>query len=116
MDYIHLSQNIGVDTMINKKLIAANFIFRYIREGHVIAITSIHGADAEILEFVVKKNCKITKKPLSELQFPRTAIVGGVIRRGKAYITMGDFQFEENDRAVVLSKPECIHKVEDFFK
>ena len=33
IDYIHLSQNIGVDTMINKKLIAANFIFRYIREG-----------------------------------------------------------------------------------
>jgi trk system potassium uptake protein TrkA len=116
MDYIHLSQNIGVDTMINKKLIAANFIFRYIREGHVIAITSIHGADAEILEFVVKKECKITRKPLSELRFPRTAIVGGVIRRGKAYITMGDFQFEEHDRVVVLSKPECIHKVEDFFK
>ncbi len=33
MDYIHLSQNIGVDTLINKKLIAANFIFRYIRKG-----------------------------------------------------------------------------------
>ncbi len=116
MDYIHLSQNIGVDTMINKKLIAANFIFRYIREGHVIAITSIHGADAEILEFVVKKDSKITKKPLSQLRFPKTAIVGGVIRRGKAFITMGNFLFEENDRVVVLSKPECIHKVEDFFK
>jgi trk system potassium uptake protein TrkA len=31
VDYIHLSQNIGVDTLINRKLIAANFIFRYIR-------------------------------------------------------------------------------------
>ena len=28
IDYIHLSQSIGVDTLINKKLIAANFIFR----------------------------------------------------------------------------------------
>ncbi|MEM1137325.1 MAG: Trk system potassium transporter TrkA [Bacteroidota bacterium] len=116
MDYIHLSQNIGVDTMINKKLIAANFIFRYIREGHIIAITSIHGADSEILEFVVKRDSKITRKPLSELKFPKTAIVGGVIRRGQAFITMGNFCFEENDRVVVLSKPECIHKVEDFFK
>ncbi|MGB0807167.1 MAG: Trk system potassium transporter TrkA, partial [Salibacteraceae bacterium] len=33
VDYIHLSQNIGVDTLINRKLIAANFIFRYIRKG-----------------------------------------------------------------------------------
>ena len=41
MDYIHLSQNIGVDTMINKKLIAANFIFRHVRQGEIVAITSI---------------------------------------------------------------------------
>ena len=33
IDYIHLSQSIGVDTLINKKLIAANFIFRHIRKG-----------------------------------------------------------------------------------
>ncbi|MBX2841753.1 MAG: Trk system potassium transporter TrkA [Flammeovirgaceae bacterium] len=116
MDYIHLSQNIGVDTMINKKLIAASFIFRYIREGQVIAITSIHGVDAEILEFVVNKDSKITKKPLKNLEFPKTAIVGGVIRDGKGLITMGDFCFQENDRVVVLSRPECIHKVEGFFK
>jgi trk system potassium uptake protein len=116
MDYIHLSQNIGVDTMINKKLIAANFIFRYIREGNVITITSIHGVDAEILEFVVKKGAKITTAPLKELRFPKTAIVGGVIRNGKSYITFGDHLFQPNDRVVVLSRPESIHQVEAFFK
>ncbi|MDW7694970.1 Trk system potassium transporter TrkA [Flammeovirgaceae bacterium SG7u.111] len=116
MSYIHLSQNIGVDTLINKKLIAANFIFRYIREGQVVTITSIHGVDAEILEFVVKEDSKIISAPLKDLEFPKTAIVGGVIRKGKGHITMGDFTFEPNDRVVVLSKPECIHKVEDFFK
>jgi trk system potassium uptake protein TrkA len=116
MDYIHLSQNIGVDTMINKKLIAANFIFRYIREGNVITITSIHGVDAEILEFVVKKDTRITTAPLKDLKFPKSAIIGGVIRNGRSYITLGDFTFRPKDRVVVLSKPECIHQVEDFFK
>jgi len=116
MDYIHLSQNIGVDTMINKKLIAANFIFRYIREGNVIAITSIHGVDAEILEFVVKNGSKITSAPLKALHFPKNAIVGGVIRNGKGYVTLGNFEFKVNDRVVVLARPDCIHTVEDFFK
>jgi len=116
MDYIHISQNIGVDTLINKKLIAANFIFRYIREGNVIAITSIHGVDAEILEFVVKEGSRILEKPLKELEFPKSAIVGGVIRSGMGYVTMGNFEFLPNDRVVVLSRPECIHKVEDFFR
>jgi trk system potassium uptake protein TrkA len=116
IDYIHLSQNIGVDTMINKKLIAANFIFRYIRQGEVISLTSIHGVDAEILEFIVKAGSKITQKEIKSLQFPKGAIIGGVGRNGVGQTTMGDFQFRPKDRAVVLCKPDCIHQVEEFFK
>ncbi|UII21846.1 Trk system potassium transporter TrkA [Fulvivirga ligni] len=116
IDYIHLSQNIGVDTMINKKLIAANFIFRYIRKGDVISLTSIHGVDAEILEFIVKAGSKITTREIKALEFPPGAIIGGVVRNGVGYTTMGDFQFRPKDRAVVLCRPECIHAVEEFFK
>ncbi|MTI22035.1 Trk system potassium transporter TrkA [Fulvivirga sp. RKSG066] len=116
IDYIHLSQNIGVDTMINKKLIAANFIFRYIRQGEVISLTSIHGVDAEILEFIVKAGSKITEREIKDLEFPKGAIIGGVVRNGVGYTTMGDFQFRPKDRAVVLCRPTCIHKVEEFFK
>ncbi len=116
IDYIHLSQNIGVDTLINKKLIAANFIFRYIRRGQVVSLTSIHGVDAEVLEFEVQENSKITKKILGEINFPSNAVVGGVIRNGAPFTAMGDFEFEPKDRVVVLSRPDCIHSVEAFFK
>lgn len=116
IDYIHLSQNIGVDTMINKKLIAANFIFRYIRKGEVLNLTSIHGVDAEILEFEVKPDSKILADELRNLDFPKTAVVGGVIRRGKGHTVRGTFRFEPKDRVVVLTRPECLHKVESFFK
>ena len=115
MDYIHLSQNIGVDTMINKKLIAANFIFRHIRQGEIVDLTSIHGVDAEILEFEVKESSKITMQELRNLEFPKTAIIGGVIRDGKGYTTPGNFIFQPKDRVVVLAKPEAINKVEDLF-
>ena len=115
MDYIHLSQNIGVDTMINKKLIAANFIFRHVRQGEIVAITSIHGVDAEILEFEVKPDSKITEHQLRDLQFPKNAIIGGVIRDGKGFTTSGNFRFKPKDRVVVLTKPECIQKVESYF-
>lgn len=115
MDYIHLSQSIGVDTMINKKLIAANFIFRHVRQGEIVSITSIHGVDAEILEFEVQENSKITEHQLRNLQFPKSAIIGGVIRDGKGLTTPGGFKFQPKDRVVVLSKPECIKKVESYF-
>ncbi|MEQ9443736.1 MAG: Trk system potassium transporter TrkA [Cyclobacteriaceae bacterium] len=116
MDYIHLSQNMGVDTMINKKLIAANFIFRYIREGDVVSITGIHGVEAEILEYEVNNNCKITNRRLRNLSFPGDAIIGGVIRDGKGHIALGNFEFENNDRVVVLSQRDALSEVEKFFK
>ena len=116
IDYIHLSQNVGVDTMINKKLIAANFIFKYIRQGEVLDVTSIHGVDAEILEYEVTETSKIVEKELKEIDFPKSAIVGGVIRKGQGHTTTGGFQFKPKDRVVVLSKPECMAKVESLFK
>lgn len=115
VDYIQLSQNIGVDTMINKKLIAANFIFRYIRKGDIVNLTSIHGVDAEVLEFIVKSDSKIIGDTLRELNLPDAVIVGGVIRKEKAIIPTGDFQFMPKDRAVVLCKPEAIQQVEEYF-
>ncbi len=115
VDYIHLSQSIGVDTLINKKVIAANFIFRYVRKGEVVDLTSIHGVDAEILEFEVGEHAKILEKELRELDFPKTAIVGGVIRDGRGIAVRGNFEFKPYDKVVVLSKPECVRKIERFF-
>lgn len=115
MDYIHLSQNIGVDTMINKKLIAANFIFRHIRKGEVVSLTSLHGVDAEVVEFEVHEGSPVIGKVLKGINFPKSAIVGGVIRNGKSYTPNGDFRFEVMDHVVVVAQPECIHKVESYF-
>ena len=53
MDYFQLSHSIGIDTLINKKLLAANNIFRYIRKGEVVAMTKLNNMNAELLEFVV---------------------------------------------------------------
>ena len=36
VDYFELTKSIGVDTLINKKLLTANSIFRYVRKGKVV--------------------------------------------------------------------------------
>lgn len=115
-EYTHISQNIGVDTLINKKLIAANNIFRFVRKGQVEAITSFHGVDAEIIEFVVHKANQLTRKPLKDLHFPKTALIGGVIRGEDSLIPNGDFQLQLNDKVIVFALPEAIPKVEQLFR
>ncbi len=116
IDYIHLSQAIGIDTLINKKIIAASNIFKYVRKGQVSSVANLHGVDAEIIEFIVKKNSKITKAPIKDLNFPKTANISGVIRDKKGIIPFGSFQFSEGDKAIVFSLTESIHKIERYFQ
>ena len=115
-EYVHISQNIGVDTLINRKLIAANNIFRYVRKGKVEAITSLHGVDAEVIEFVVQKNNQLTRKPLRDLPFPDSALIGGVIRGEESHLPDGDFQLQVEDKVIVFTLPEGIAKVEQLFR
>jgi len=115
MDYYQLSHSIGIDTLINKKLLAANNIFRYIRKGEVVAMTKLTNMNAELLEFVVKPNSKITNKLIKDLDFPRSAIFGGVIRDGNGLIPLGSFRIEAGDRVVVCCLPRSISEVETFF-
>lgn len=116
VNYTHISQHIGIDTIINKKLIAANSIFRFIRKGKVKAIASLHGVDAEIIEFVIHKSNRLLKHPIRDLHFPRMSIIAGVIRNEKSFLPNGDFRFELDDKVIVLALPEAIHQVEEIFK
>lgn len=115
IDYFELSHSIGIDTIINKKLLAANSIFRYIRRGEVVAMTKLNNMDAELLEFIVKPTSKISNKRIKDLDFPRSAIIGGVIRNGEGITALGDFKIVSGDRIVVCCLPQSIKKVESFF-
>ena len=116
MDYMNISQTIGINTLINKKLLAAGSIFKHIRKGEVLALANLHNIDAEVFEFEVKPNSRVTKKPISQLKFPREAVFGGIIRDGKAMMSFGSFQILSGDKAIVFCLPDAISKVEELFK
>lgn len=115
VDYSKISQAIGIDTVVNKKLLAANNIFKYIRKGDVLDITTLNNLNVEILEFNVRENSLITKKIIRELDFPRGAIIGGVVRNGEGVIALGDFKIQADDKVVVCCFPDCISRVEKLF-
>lgn len=115
MDYFQLSQSIGIDSLINKKLLAANAIFRYVRRGKIVAMTKLANMNAELLEFMVTKNSKVLNKQIRDLNFPSNAIIGGVIRSGKGIIALGDFRIEEGDRMVICCLPQALDTVGKLF-
>lgn len=115
MDYFELSHSIGIDTLINKKLLAANNIFRFVRKGEVLAMTKLNNMNAEILEFEVMPTSKICNQVIKNIDFPRSAIIGGVIRNDEGLIALGDFKIKPFDKIVVCCLPKAIKSVEKLF-
>ena len=115
MDYFQLSHSIGIDTLINKKLLTANTIFRYIRRGEVVDMTTLTNMNAEILEFIVKPESKVNGLNIRDIDFPRSATIGGVIKNGEGTIVLGDYTIDAGDRVVVCCLPRAIRKVESLF-
>jgi trk system potassium uptake protein TrkA len=116
MDYIDISQTIGIQSLINKKLIAASNIFRHIRKGEILALANLHNIDAEVFEFEVNENSKVTEERIRDLRFPREAVFGGIIRGEKAIMARGNEQIQVGDKVIVFCLPEAISIVESLFK
>jgi trk system potassium uptake protein TrkA len=116
LDYINLAERLGIDTIINKKLIAANHIYHYTLTGSVSTVRHLAATEAEVLEFIVSSKSKIIERPLSEINFPKDAIIGGYIRDKTGYIPTGSSWIQTNDHVIVFAMPSAIKEVSSFFK
>jgi len=115
IDYIDISQNIGIDTIINKKLITASYIVRFTMDAEVRSIRCLSGIDAEVMELLAKPGSAVTRKPLRLLKVPSGSLIGGIIRGEESFIATGDFQIMEGDHVVVFALPNALQKVEKLF-
>lgn len=115
IEYIEIAQNIGIDTIINKKLITASYINRHTMKGNVTNVKCLSGINADAIELVAMANSPVTRKPIKKLKMPEGAIIGGIVRGDESFIAIGDLQIEENDKVVVFSMPYALHKVNQLF-
>jgi len=115
MEYINLAENIGIDTIINKKISAASRIFRHTTNPNVTQVKYMTGTEAEVIEFNVPENAKITKGTLRSLDFPKNSIVGGGTRDGVPFIATGDTIIKPNDKVVVFTLPSAYDRLSKFF-
>ena len=115
IDYIEISKSIGIDAIINKKLITASYIVRFTMDAEVTSIKCLSGIDAEVLEFVVKPGAYVTKRPIHKINVPKGSIIGGIVRGMESYIAVGDFQIKEGDKVVIFALPGAMNKIQELF-
>ena len=115
IDYIGFAEKIGIGGVINKKLLAASYIYRYTMNAEVSHVKCLTATDAEALEFTAKEGSKVTKSIISDLDFPKEATIGGFIRHDQGYIASGNSQINPGDKVVVFTRPIAIKKLSKFF-
>ena len=115
LNYINLAESIGIDTIINKKLVTASNIFRFTMSTDVQAIKCLTGSDAEVLEFIVKPNSPATKVRIKDLGLPEDTIIGGIVRGDKVFIAVDNMEIIPYDRVVVFAMPGSVGKVGYYF-
>ena len=115
MEYINLAENTGIDTIINKKISAASRIFRHTTNPNVTQVKYMTGTEAEVMEFNVPLNAKITRGTLRGIDFPKDAIIGGGTRDGVPFIATGDTIIKANDKVVVFTLPSAYEKISKLF-
>lgn len=116
IEYIRLAESMGVDAIINKKLITAGRIYKFTLSNKVRFIKYMSGTNAEVLEYIVAPDTAITKHMLKDMNFPKNAIIGGIIRGNEAIIAVGDTQIQAYDRVAVFALPEAVKEVDKFFR
>ncbi|NOR75677.1 MAG: Trk system potassium transporter TrkA [Draconibacterium sp.] len=114
--YMNLAEQMDIGTIVNKKLNAASYIYKFTLNAAISKVKCLTASDAEVFEFIAKPGAKITQKPIKDLNFPCEAKIGGIIRGSSGYIANGDTHIQDGDKVVVFTLPSGIKKIEKFFK
>ncbi len=116
LGYFDMATDLDVGTIINKKMIAASHIYQMLLKSDVDNVKMLSFADADVAEFVVKPNSKVTKKPIMELDIPYGVNLGGMIRDGKSMLISGKTQIQAGDKVVAFCIGNTLKKLDKLFK
>jgi trk system potassium uptake protein TrkA len=115
-DFLDIMQAVDIDVPVSPRMMIAGTILRMVHRREIISLDLVEGGDAEVVEFKVPARARVLKHPLNKLRFPRTAIIGAVMRGDETFVPGGEFQFEEGDRTLVFALAEALPGLERMFR
>ncbi len=115
IDYISMAESLDIGTVINKKMIAASHIYQMMLDADVSNVKCLTFANADVAEFKVKKDSRITQKAIKDMGLPKGITIGGMIRNGEGMLVTGNTIIQPGDHVVVFCLEKMIKKAEKFF-
>lgn len=115
IDYIQLAESLDIGTIINKKMLAASYIYQYTLDADVHNVKCLTHVDAEVVELTAKEDSPITKGKIMDIKLPKDLFIGGVVREGKGFIANGHTEIQAGDDVIVFCLSSSFHKLDKLF-
>ncbi len=116
LDYIPMAEGLDIGTVLNKKTIAASYIYQMLLDASVRGVHNLTSADAEIVEFYAKEGSLITRHKVKDQDLPDEANIGGIVRAKEGILVNGETQIIAGDLVIVFCKNHVIRNLERYFK
>lgn len=112
-----MSERLGLDCVISPKSVTSDVVVRYARAlqnsqgSNVETMYKIMDGMAEVLEFKVGADARLTDIPIKNLKIKSGILVAGIIRGGKlVIIPTGDDVIRQGDKVIVFA---ANHRLDD---
>ncbi len=110
-----LVSNLGVDAIINPRVITISTILQHVRRGRIKAAHALRDGFAEILEVEALDSSGVINTPLREVRRSKGIIFGLIVRGEKIIVPQPDTVIRPDDRVVILAEHSQVKTVEAMF-
>ena len=115
IDYISMADSLDIGTIINKKAIAASYIYQMMLDANVHNVRFIMNINADVAEFIPQEGAKVTRKEVKDLKLPDGMTIGGLVRNGNGMLVSGNSRIEAGDTVMVFCYNVDMKKIENLF-
>lgn len=116
IDYIPLAYRLDIGTLINKKLLAAGYIYQMLLGQKASSIVTLSLLEnAEVAELMVGRQSPLVGKRVRDLDLPEQMTLGGMLRNGVTQMIGGDTIIEPYDHVIVFYHNVSLNELRHLF-
>jgi trk system potassium uptake protein len=101
----------GLDVAVNPRLVTAEEIVRFAHDPRTQQVAMLEGDRFEVLDLVVRPESEYVGQPFREMPI-RGALIGAIVRDGRAIFPHGDDVLEAGDRVIIFTEASRVPVVE----
>ncbi len=113
-----LFNSIGIDHVINPRLITAREILEIVSRGQIGAVVKLTDVDIEAVRFTVEPGSFMANRVVKKIarKLKKGSIIGVVVRGNKMIIPNGETVVEENDHVIMITRHKNLPPLTKLFE